>query len=67
LLARDVNFNGAYEPQLGEVLNVPETLPWKWPKLLRVTVTIADPIDPSFERTFQFIYDLPSEPSAQRF
>lgn len=67
LLARDVNFNGAYEPQLGEVLNVPETLPWKWPKLLRVTVTIADPIDPSFERTFQFIYDLPSEPTAQRF
>lgn len=67
LLARDVNFNGAYEPQLGEVLNVPETLPWKWPKLLRVTVTIADPIDPSFERTFQFIYDLPSEPTAQGF
>lgn len=67
LLARDVNFNGAYEPQLGEVLNVPETLPWKWPKLLRVTVTIADPVDPSFERTFQFIYDLPSEPMSQRF
>ncbi|CAN5719072.1 hypothetical protein BH11PLA1_BH11PLA1_11530 [soil metagenome] len=66
ILARDVNFNTVYEPQLGEVLNVPQTLPWKWPKLLRITVTLADPKTPSFERTFQFVFDLPEDPTAQR-
>ncbi|MBX9735983.1 MAG: hypothetical protein K2X32_03575 [Phycisphaerales bacterium] len=66
VLSRDVNRNGAYEPNLGERLNYPATLPWKWPRLLRITVTLADPIDPSFERTFQFILDLPADPTAQR-
>ncbi len=66
VLARDVNRNGAYEPNLGERLNYPASLPWKWPRLLRITVTLADPIDPSFERTFQFILDLPPDPTAQR-
>ncbi len=65
-LARDVNFNGAYEPNIGERLNYPATLPWKWPRLLRITVTLADPIDPSFERTFQYVFDLPPDPTAER-
>ena len=66
ILSRDVNFNGAYEPSIGERLNYPATLPWKWPRLLRITVTLADPIDPTFERTFQYIFDLPPDPTAER-
>ena len=39
--------------------NDPETLPWPWPKLIRVTMTLADPVDPSIEQTFQFIFETP--------
>jgi prepilin-type N-terminal cleavage/methylation domain-containing protein len=35
------------------------TIPWAWPKLIRVTLSLADPADPSVERTFQFIFDVP--------
>lgn len=66
LFAKDVNFNGVYEPQLGEQLNIPETLPWKWPRMLRITVTLVDPIDSSYERTFQFVFNLPEDPTTQR-
>lgn len=62
VIALDKNNNGIYEPQQGDVLNFPETLPWKWPKLLRVTVTLADPIDPTVERTFQYVFKLPDGP-----
>ncbi|VAX39543.1 hypothetical protein MNBD_PLANCTO03-1037 [hydrothermal vent metagenome] len=37
----------------------PETLPWPWPKLIRVTMTLADPVDPSIEQTFQFVFETP--------
>ncbi len=35
------------------------TLPWAWPKLIRVTLSLADPNDPKVERTFQFTFDVP--------
>jgi type II secretory pathway pseudopilin PulG len=35
------------------------TLPWPWPKLIRVTLSLADPNDPSIERTFQFVFEVP--------
>jgi len=35
------------------------TLPWAWPKLIRVTLSLADPNDPKIERTFQFTFDVP--------
>lgn len=37
----------------------PATVPWPWPKLIRVTMTLADPTDPSIEQTFQFILETP--------
>lgn len=37
----------------------PPTLPWPWPKLIRVTMTLADPNNPSVEQTFQFIFETP--------
>lgn len=39
----------------------PVVLPWAWPKLLRVRVTLADPAAPSpaTEQTFEMIFALP--------
>lgn len=37
----------------------PATVPWPWPKLIRVTMTLADPIDPSIEQSFQFVFETP--------
>jgi hypothetical protein len=38
------------------------TIPWAWPKLIRITLTLADPIDPTFEQSFQFVFDAPGNP-----
>lgn len=38
----------------------PDTVPWAWPKLLRITMSIVDPSDPGLEQTFQFVIDVPS-------
>lgn len=37
------------------------TLPWRWPSLLRVRVTIADPIDPSIETSFEYVFAVPAK------
>lgn len=36
-----------------------ELMEWPRPKLIRVTLSIADPQDPSKEETFQFVFDVP--------
>jgi prepilin-type N-terminal cleavage/methylation domain-containing protein len=36
------------------------TIPWPWPKLIRVTLSLADPRDPTIEQTFQFVFDVPA-------
>ncbi len=36
-------------------------IPWPWPKLIRVTLSLADPNDPSIERTFQFVFPVPDQ------
>jgi len=36
-----------------------EATEWVWPKLIRVTVTLADPTDPLVEETFQFVFEVP--------
>ncbi|MCH9057680.1 MAG: prepilin-type N-terminal cleavage/methylation domain-containing protein [Planctomycetes bacterium] len=38
------------------------TLPWAWPSLIRITLTLTDPIDPTFEQTFQFVFETPGNP-----
>lgn len=40
----------------------PPSIPWTWPKMIRVTFTLADPADPSIEQTFQYVFDLPPGP-----
>jgi hypothetical protein len=35
------------------------TLPWPWPRLIRVTVTLSDPQEPAIESTFQYIFNTP--------
>lgn len=37
------------------------TVPWAWPRLIRVTLSLADPGDPAFEQTFQFIFEVPAK------
>jgi hypothetical protein len=33
---------------------------WPWPKMIRITLSLADPADPSVEQTFQFVFDVPA-------
>ena len=37
------------------------TLEWAWPKLIRITMSLADPDDPTLERTFQFVFEVPDD------
>ncbi|MCU0688144.1 MAG: hypothetical protein MUE97_00130, partial [Phycisphaerales bacterium] len=65
-LERDVNGNGQYDPEDGDrvVLNEPETIPWAWPTMIRVTFSLADDgagTSPATEQTFQVIVELPRE------
>lgn len=46
----------------GDVQNPDRVLPWEWPKLIRVRVTIADPVDPTNEGTFEFVFATPAAP-----
>lgn len=43
----------------------PQTMPWAWPKLIRVTVSVADPDDATFEATFQYIFEVPDDSRPQ--
>jgi hypothetical protein len=38
------------------------TLPWAWPRLVRVTLGLADPSDPTIEQRFQFVFEMPPTP-----
>jgi prepilin-type N-terminal cleavage/methylation domain-containing protein len=37
------------------------TIPWVWPKLIRITIRIADERDPTQEETFQYVFELPAQ------
>ncbi len=39
----------------------PSSIPWAWPKLLRITATFADALDPSIEESTQFIVEVPQQ------
>ena len=32
---------------------------WPWPKYIRITMSIADPLDQNIEETFQMVFELP--------
>jgi prepilin-type N-terminal cleavage/methylation domain-containing protein len=40
------------------------SVPWPWPTLVRVTLTLADPVDPTIETTFQYVFKVPEPESA---
>lgn len=63
MLYIDNGVKDVYEPELGDLFNAPETIPWKWPKLLRITMSLVDAQDPTIEQTFQFIFSLPERPA----
>lgn len=37
-------------------------LPWAWPEMVRVTMTLADPRTPASQETFQFVLETPGTP-----
>ncbi len=43
------------------------TRDWPWPKLLRITMSLTDPADPTTERTFQFVVELPERREAAQY
>jgi type II secretory pathway pseudopilin PulG len=40
----------------------PGMIPWPWPRLVRFTISLADPSDPLREQTFQFVVEVPEGP-----
>ncbi|MBX3379131.1 MAG: type II secretion system protein [Phycisphaeraceae bacterium] len=52
-------FDPTYKP---DDVTQPPSLPWAWPRMIRVTLTLADASDPSLEQTFQYVFDLPPDP-----
>ncbi|MBS0187031.1 MAG: type II secretion system protein [Planctomycetes bacterium] len=59
-----VSYFGYYDPSFipDPTLGDPSAMPWPWPKMIRVTFTLADPNDPSIEQTFQYVYNIPDAP-----
>lgn len=51
----DLNGNGVEDPTDA----AEPWAEWPWPTLIRVTVTMADALDPSIEQSFQFILPVP--------
>jgi len=51
----DLNGNGQVDPTDA----ADPWAPWPWPTLVRVTVTMADSLDPTIEQSFQFILPVP--------
>jgi hypothetical protein len=51
----DADGNGQLDPGESRV----GLLRWPWPRLIRVTITLADPIDPTIETSFQFVFNTP--------
>ncbi len=33
---------------------------WQWPRFIRVTMSIADPVDPLIEETYQVVFEVPA-------
>ncbi|MBC7834620.1 MAG: hypothetical protein H7Y88_05905 [Phycisphaerales bacterium] len=40
--------------------NDPDSIPWPWPKLIRITLTLTDPREPINEQTLQFVFEVPA-------
>jgi hypothetical protein len=38
-----------------------QSVPWAWPRMIRVTITLSDPLEPEIESTFQYIFNTPDD------
>lgn len=38
-----------------------QSVPWKWPELIRVSMTLSDPQDLKIETTFQYVFTTPKQ------
>lgn len=54
---RGVEF-GPYNVVLPDGTKEDFTLPWPWPRLIRVTFSLTDPSDPTTEQTYQFVFPI---------
>ncbi|QOJ01613.1 MAG: type II secretion system protein [Phycisphaeraceae bacterium] len=43
--------------------NAPQSVPWAWPKMVRITIAIVDDKDPSIEERLQFVLETPGTPA----
>ncbi|MBY0111863.1 MAG: hypothetical protein K2Y21_03505 [Phycisphaerales bacterium] len=57
-----LSYFGYIDPMFVPDNNGEPAMPWPWPKMIRVTFTLADAVDPTLEQTFQYVFDLPPEP-----
>lgn len=57
----DVNNNNVVDPGEMEPNPSPSSRRWIWPTMIRVRVTIADPVDPSIETSFEYVFDVPDD------
>jgi len=57
-----VSYFGYFDPTFVPAAGDPPSVAWPWPKMIRVTFTLADPNDPSIEQTFQYVYNVPETP-----
>jgi len=54
----DDNGDGVLNNDPNDALNA-STMPWAWPKLIRITVSLVDPAEPGLEETFQYVLEIP--------
>jgi hypothetical protein len=47
------------DPATGEINNTPAERAWRWPRMVRIRVTIADPIEKGVEATFEYVFSIP--------
>jgi len=55
------SYFGYNDPAYDETTKIPAALdemPWAWPKLLRVSVTLVDENDPELEQAFQWVFEV---------
>ncbi|MFG0284670.1 MAG: type II secretion system protein J [Phycisphaerales bacterium JB039] len=59
----DPTFNPGDPTTFADDASASDSIPWAWPELIRITMSLADQSDPSVEQTFQFIFTAPGNPA----
>jgi hypothetical protein len=55
-----------YSPPANDAA-APPSVPWPWPRLIRITMSIVDPSDPLREQTYQFVFEVHTNPDDKQF